>query len=371
MMNIVKPTLLLDKERAIRNIEIMARKAEKSHVRFRPHFKTHQSAQIGEWFKKCGVNAITVSSVDMAAYFAQHGWQDITIAFPVNIREIEKINMLAKMGTLHLLVESEQSAGLLQEQLFHRVNVWIKIDTGYHRTGLLWDSFDEIVRLAKTIGQAEKLALCGLLTHSGHTYKARSLEKIRTIYAETVSRMKAVQQRLHSERFPQIEISIGNTPACSIIEDLSNVDEIRPGNFVFYDVTQLNIGSCSEDEIAVAVACPVVAKHRERHEILIYGGAVHLSKEFLTKTFNNGEEKPIFGYVALPEKHGWGPVVATAYVVGLSQEHGVVKTDKTFFEQVAIGDILIVLPIHSCLTVNLLRKIRTFEGDIIELADLT
>jgi len=33
------------------------------------------------------------------------------------------------------------------------------------------------------------------------------------------------------------------------------VDEIRPGNFVFYDLMQYRIGSCSVGQIAVAMAC--------------------------------------------------------------------------------------------------------------------
>ena len=93
---IEKPTLLLDKARALNNIERMAGKAARSEVRLRAHFKTHQSAEIGQWFRPYGVSTITVSSVDMALYFAEHGWNDITIAFPVNLRQIRTINMLAR-----------------------------------------------------------------------------------------------------------------------------------------------------------------------------------------------------------------------------------------------------------------------------------
>ena len=84
---ITRPTLLLDVVRARRNIARMADKARRNGVRFRPHFKTHQSAAIGAWFRAEGVACITVSSVTMARYFADQGWQDITIVFPVNVRE--------------------------------------------------------------------------------------------------------------------------------------------------------------------------------------------------------------------------------------------------------------------------------------------
>ena len=103
------PTLLLDKNRAQANLRRMAAKAAAQKVRFRPHFKTHQSAEIGEWFRAEGVTAITVSSMRMAAYFAAHGWEDILVAFPVNLREIEEIRTLSEQVHLGLLVESPES----------------------------------------------------------------------------------------------------------------------------------------------------------------------------------------------------------------------------------------------------------------------
>ena len=49
----------------------MARKAKDNGLIFRPHFKTHQSIEIGEWFRESGVNKITVSSLTMANYFGR------------------------------------------------------------------------------------------------------------------------------------------------------------------------------------------------------------------------------------------------------------------------------------------------------------
>jgi len=358
---ILKPALLLDKSKALQNIETMATKAKKVRVRFRPHFKTHQSAQIGEWFREFGIEAITVSSVEMAMYFTQHGWMDITIAFPANILEIENINRLASFIHLSLLVESKETTDFLNQNLQASVDVWIKIDVGYHRTGITWDRFDEVVAFAHHIKKSEKMTFRGLLTHSGHTYHAHSPAEVKAIYEETVQRLNCLKNHLIADGLKDTQISIGDTPSCSIVEDFSGVDEIRPGNFVFYDIMQLNIGSCPEQDIAVAVACPVVAKHRERNEIVIYGGAVHLSKEFILD--KNGNK--VFGYITLLEENGWSSIIQNTYVSTLSQEHGIVKTEHAFFNQIKIGDILLILPVHSCLTVNLLRNFLTLEGEII------
>lgn len=359
---ISKPTLLLNKQKALKNIERMTQKAQRSSVRFRPHFKTHQSAQIAEWFREFGIDAITVSSVEMAMYFAQHGWKDITIAFPVNILEIENINRLASSINLVLLVESKETVTFLAENLQAEADVWIKIDIGYHRTGISWDYFDEVIALVRQIQKSGKMVFKGLLTHSGHTYQAKSATEVTTIYNETVLRLNGLKKYLIEQGFKDTQISIGDTPSCSVVNDFSGVDEIRPGNFVFYDVTQLNISSCEEQDIAVAVACPVVAKHQERNEIVIYGGAVHLSKEF----FLDKNGKKIFGYVTLFDGNGWSSMIKNTYLSAVSQEHGIIKTENDFFERIKIGDILLALPVHSCLTVNLLKQYVTLEGEIIK-----
>ena len=55
------PALLLDKEKCLRNLDRMALKAKGQGLRFRPHCKTHQSAEIANWARDFGVEAITVS----------------------------------------------------------------------------------------------------------------------------------------------------------------------------------------------------------------------------------------------------------------------------------------------------------------------
>ena len=99
-----KPTLLLNKERSLQNIAVMAHKAKKGQTQFRPHFKTHQSATIGKWFQDIGVTKIAVSSLDMAEYFSEYGWADITVAIPVNIRQIDIVNELARRIKLNLVI---------------------------------------------------------------------------------------------------------------------------------------------------------------------------------------------------------------------------------------------------------------------------
>ncbi|HHE37598.1 MAG TPA: alanine racemase, partial [Candidatus Cloacimonetes bacterium] len=103
-LKITRPTLILDKQKCLNNIKFMVEKGKKNNLKFRPHFKTHQSSIIGNWFRDFGVKSITVSSVGMAEYFAENGWKDITIAFPFNLLEMDKINELAAKIYLHILI---------------------------------------------------------------------------------------------------------------------------------------------------------------------------------------------------------------------------------------------------------------------------
>ena len=361
---ITRPTLILNEAVARRNIARMADKARRSGVRFRPHFKTHQSAAIGEWFRAEGVSAITVSSVVMAEYFAEHGWTDITVAFPVNWLEIDAINALAARVRLGLLVESVATARFLGERLSAPVDAWLKIDAGYGRTGLAWDDFAGQAAVAGALAEADNVRLRGLLSHSGQTYHTDGTDAIRAVWAQTIERLDAARDALAAAGFPGLELAPGDTPGCAVMDDFSGVDEVRPGNFVFFDAMQVEIGSCGWPDVAVAVACPVVALHPERGQIVVYGGAVHLSKEYLTRP----DGRASYGAVALPLDGGWGAPIPGAFVSGLSQEHGIVSAPPELLAQVQVGDLLMVLPVHSCLTANLLGRYRTTLGEIIPMA---
>ena len=358
---ITKPTLILDKKRVLKNIEKMIRKAKAGGIRFRPHFKTHQSAEIGNWFKGFGVEESTVSSLDMALYFAKHGWSDITVAFIINLLEIDKINELAGKINLSLLVDSVQVLSDLNQNLKHKAGMWIKVDTGLRRTGLSWDDFEGICSLAQKIKESPKLDFRGLLTHAGHSYKASSVEEIKEIHMDSVARLLAIKEYLEDESIQPCQISIGDTPTCSIANYFERVDEIRPGNFVFYDLMQEKLGSCTEQEIAVAVACPVVGKYKDRSQVVVYGGAVHLSTAHILD--ENGRKT--FGYVTTLQNGVFGPINRNAPVVSLTQEHGIIQVADNLLDQIEIGDVLTVFPVHSCLTCNLNRQYLSIEGEVI------
>ncbi len=355
-MKTVIPTLIIDTKKAKANIDRMVSKARISKAVLRPHFKTHQSAETGEIFRSMGIDKITVSSVRMAEFFAANGWRDITIAFPVNLHEIDKINSLAAKIELNVLLDSSFVALKLAENTNSKIGVFIEIDTGYHRTGLLPGQENEISETVKTISKSKNLEFKGFLTHAGHTYNAKGKEEITGIMHDAETKMISLKRRWQKD-FPDIIVSYGDTPSCSIAGSCEGFDEIRPGNFVYYDIMQYHLGSCSLNDIAVAVAVPVVGIYPARNEIVVYGGAVHLSKEFIAA--DNGFS--LFGYVVkFNGDYSWDEPVSGAWVSSISQEHGIIRLPANQLKKIKHGDLIGVLPVHSCLTANLLKNNSIF-----------
>ncbi len=358
-MDILRPTFILDPAIVKDNIRMMAVKARESGVIFRPHFKTHQSRLIGGWFRTEGVIRITVSSLRMARYFADDGWNDITVAFPVNLPEIGLINDLASRIRLGLVVEDLITLNELTSRLTAPVDIYIKIDSGYHRTGLEPSDKDKIVSIRAAADDGRLTTFRGILTHAGHTYSAFGKAAVTEIARKSMDVMLQVKSLLGEDQ--ACLISVGDTPSCSTLGTLTGMDEIRPGNFVFYDLMQMNIGSCTFRQVAGIVVCPVVAVHPGRNQAVIYGGAVHLSKDRISI-----EGKSVYGQMVEWEGAGWGEPLESCFLVSLSQEHGILEAPDRLILRLRPGMLIGIIPVHSCLTANLLRGYQLISGETID-----
>jgi D-serine deaminase-like pyridoxal phosphate-dependent protein len=298
------------------------------------------------------VTAITVSSVEHATSFADAGWDDITIAFPLVTRALPAIHDLAARVHLGVLVEGPEGAAALAA-IEPTVEVWVDVDTGYGRSGARWDDAGRLAEIGAVLARAPQHRLRGVLTHAGNTYRAPDHAAIQAIWAETAARLAAARDLLAvSTGVAGLEISVGDTPGCAVMPRFSGVDEVRPGNFVFFDLQQLALGVCTEDELALAIACPVVGVYPERGEAVIHGGSVQLSLD----TAPGPGDVRNFGRLARVESDGWLLLPAEeGFVRGLSQEHGVLRCSPDVLAQLRVGDLAFIIPAHACLPANHLR----------------
>lgn len=355
---IKNPTLIIDEKICRQNLHKMSEKAKRHGLKLIPHFKTHQSLKVAEWCKDYGVDEITVSSFRMAYYFRDKGFKNIHIAFPFNPLLIPDLNMINDQPISIQLV-NEEVAKLTAAQLTKDTEFFIEIDAGYGRAGVPIGKLEDIDSILREASFSDKLKFRGFYIHAGHSYYA-DLKGIHKIQKETQEAFRVLKAKYKSQH-PDLVCRSGDTPTCSIVEDFEYIDEIGPGNYVFYDITQAEIGSCSREDIAVALATPIVDIKQERNEILVHAGGVHLSKDVLNM---NGHKN--FGEVVYLNEKSWSIPKETSYLKNISQEHGVIQASDVLIEKVKIGDIVGILPIHSCMTADCMRGYRTLDGEMID-----
>jgi len=351
-LEIAEPTLLVDEKRCRRNIEAMALKARSLGLIFRPHFKTHQSLAIGRWFRDYGVDRIAVSSVAMAEYFAGDGWEDITIAFPAHPGLVDRIGRLARRVRLNLLFDAPEVLRCYGVGLRVDVDYFIEVDTGQERSGVHHSDLETIERIVAVGRRFSQLHFKGFLTHAGQVYRSRKVQEVKAKGKAAISAMAALK-----ERYSGAIVSYGDTPTATLLNEFPEVDELRPGNFVFYDLMQVGLGVCGPERIVVALACPVVSVNYGRNRAVIHGGAVHLSKEGLVH--------PVYGRIygqAVGLGEGGLGRARGLYVVDLTQEHGVIAGPGEQIKRLKPGATIAILPVHSCLAAQAMAGYLTFSG---------
>lgn len=354
---IQKPVLVIDEDRCKRNITRITAKAKKNGCEFRPHFKTHQSIAVGRWFRDEGVKGITVSTPEMAKYFANDGWDDITIAFPFHPSQLNSLLELEQRARLQLFINSEDHLRLLNNQLQNPFKWYVEVDPDYGRSGIHYTHTDLIKKLIDQSESLEKSNFEGFYVHDGRTYQARGKAEIIEKINPVISILKDLKAR-----FSPAKISLGDTPSASCLDDFDGIDIITPGNLVFYDWMQVQIGSCSLDDVAVFALLPVAQHIENENRAIIHGGAVHLSKDFVTTTSG----KRNYGQVIHYAEDDTIKPAGDLFLGSLSQEHGIVKyqsdADNVFSEHQRVW----VCPVHSCLTANLFDHYVTTAGEKIE-----
>jgi D-serine deaminase-like pyridoxal phosphate-dependent protein len=359
-----RASLLVDRPRAEANLARFAARAAAAGAVLRPHFKTHQSGAVAGWFRAAGVRCATVSSVGMAAYFADHGWDDLTLAIGANPLECADYDDLAERVRLGLLVDAPAALERLAAGLRRQVALWLEVDTGAGRCGVAWDDRAGLVALARRIGAAAPHRFAGLLTHAGDSYAAADPAAAAAVFARTRERLQAARDALTGAGLPAPLLSAGDTPGFAASEDWSGLDEARPGNFVFHDLMQLACGACGEADLACAVACPVIGVYPRRAEAVVHAGAAHLSCESLPL-----DGRRIFGRLLGLGPRGFAGLLPGWEMAGLSQEHGRLaartQTARDQLARLAPGDLVLVVPVHACLACEQFGSYRTLAGEVL------
>lgn len=106
-----------------------------------------------------------------------------------------------------------------------------------------------------------------------------------------------------------------------------------------------------------------MATYPERNEIVVHGGAVHFSKDNLVLL----DGATSFGKVVRLTDGGWSTEDTGMYIKSVSQEHGIIHAEKSIAEKIKVGDWLGVVPVHSCLTADVMKGYRLLNGEAISM----
>jgi D-serine deaminase-like pyridoxal phosphate-dependent protein len=355
------PSVLVDRKRAIANIDRMQAAANAAGVRLRPHSKTHKSPLIATWQIERGAVGICCAKLGEAEVFAKAGIADIRVPYPLNPSNADRVIALLDRTHLSFIVDHRAVAKQWSAAMSgagREVDVLVKVDVGFHRCGIDPDSADA-VDMIREIASLRGLRLRGLVAHAGHAYHAHSEEHMREIAESEVRTLCQLASRCREAGVRIDELSAGATPPARYsLHGRRGLTEYRPGNYVYFDRTQVALGAATLDDCALTVLATVVSKPAGDRIILDCG-----SKTLSSDGARGFAPSPGYGAgLSLPATGIRQTADENLSIERLSEEHATVRvvSGTTPLEP---GDRVRVLPNHSCVVTNLVDRVWLVDGD--------
>lgn len=343
------PCALVDRARLERNVAWMRDRMRALGVALRPHVKTAKCVEIARMCCEGHPGGITVSTLAEAEHFAAGGFRDMVYAVGISPAKLGRVHRLQRAGVeISVLLDDPSAARAVAAEgrrLATRFPVLIELDTDGHRAGLAPEG-DELLDLARTLEREDGAELRGVLTHAGQSYHCATTGAIRAMAERERAGAVAAAERLRAAGLDCPVVSVGSTPTARFAERLSGVTEARPGNYVFFDLFQANLGVCRIEDVALSVLATVIGHDRHGGRFFTDAGGLALSKDRSTA------DQPVDQRYGLVCEASAGEVIPGVVVSDVYQEHGVVEAREGTIDlsRFPIGSRVRVLPNHSCMT---------------------
>ena len=350
------PQVLIDQARARRNIDRVQQLASSAGVRLRPHAKTHKSPIVAQWQIDRGAVGICCAKVGEAEVFAAAGIRDIRLPYPVNPSNASRVLALMDRAAVSIIVDHLDVVRGWSDVMRHAgrtLDVLVKVDVGFHRCGI--DPAGDALGFLQTVHALPGLRLRGLLSHAGHGYHAATEEELCGVAQQEAEILLRLRDAASRAGIQLDEISVGATPTLRFSVRQRGLTELRPGNYVYFDRTQVALGAAALDDCALTVLATVVSKPANDRIILDCG----------SKTLTNDQARGIAkvaGYGAVLERDGDPPREDDSLSIErLSEEHATVRVSGG--TPLVPGDRVRVVPNHSCVVSNLVDEVRLVDGE--------
>ena len=342
------PATLVFADRLERNLAGMAAFAAGAGVALRPHAKTHKCLQIVGRQMALGARGLSVATVGEAEILAgragagQAGLEvkDVFIAYPLwpTADLVTRLGELAERVQVTVGADSAVAARRLAP-LAGRVLVMVEVDCGLGRRGVRAADAAGVARAAQRGGQEVR----GVFTFPGHSYRPGAAAQAA---ADEAAALAEAAAGLAAAGFENAERSGGSTPSARLTRP-AGLSELRPGVYALNDAQQVELGTCSMDEVALMVAATVVSRPAPGRLVLDAGSKVL------------GPDRPAWasGYGRLAD---W----PAAQITGLWEHHAVVAVDGN---SPALGEVVAVIPNHVCTAVNLVPELLVADqGQVVD-----
>jgi D-serine deaminase-like pyridoxal phosphate-dependent protein len=340
------PALILDMDKAERNVARLTAHLTPLGVTLRPHVKTAKSIDVVR--RLFGVAPITVSTLREAEYFASGGFTDITYAVGLAPDKIARVAALCARGAdVTVVIDTADQARALvaaAPAVAKMPGVLLEIDCDGHRGGLTPDD-RSLLTIANTLRDAS-LDLRGVLTHAGESYGCRNGEGLPEAAEAERAAAVAAADLLRADGHACPVVSVGSTPTAHFARDLAGVSEVRAGVFMFFDLVMHGIGVCQVDDIALSVLATVIGNKPQKGWILIDGGWMALSRDRGTARHQVDQG---YGVVCDIDGRPYPDLI----VSDASQEHGIISVrpgSAQRLPELAVGTRVRILPNHACAT---------------------
>lgn len=366
--DLATPCVLVEAHRLQANLSAMQARADAQGVALRPHIKTHKSIALARRQTDGGAKGLTVAKVGEAEVYADAGFDDLRHAYiTVGRDKHERLGALMRRGIRTSFcvdtLEGAGSASAVYAEQDQVSEVLVEIDTGYGRTGIRWDDGD-LVDFVRQVAALPGLRLVGILTHAGDAYHGPHKGETHTDALRRAShterdRMLETAVRLRAAGFEGLEVSVGSTPSMQYFEnrtvDGCTITEMRPGNYVFHDRTQVGLQAATWAGCALTVYATVISKHRDPN------GQERLFLDAGRKVLTSDGAYGFEGYGTILYNARTMTPLPHARITGLSEEHGWVRV--TGGATMDVGDRVRIVPNHACVVVNTQRRLHLVDGE--------
>jgi D-serine deaminase-like pyridoxal phosphate-dependent protein len=349
---------LIDRRVVDRNVDRMQSLADSHGIRLRPHAKTHKSADLALLQIARGSAGVCCAKLGEAEVFAERRIEDIRLPYPLHPANADRVLALLDRTHLSFIVDDLDIArgwSAAMREAGRRPDVLVKVDVGFHRCGIdpaLPGAAEFVLRVAELPG----LNFRGLLSHAGHAYGAASDADAAAIAEDEARILTSVRDAVCERGAPVAELSVGATPTARFSAGLPGLTEMRPGNYIYYDRMQVSLGSASWEDCALTVLARVVSRPA-RDRLIFDSGSKTLSSDLI----RGGAGAP--GYGAVRRSLDDPQPEPGLLIERLSEEHATVRVTEGAGTKLGPGDLVRLVPNHSCVVSNLVDYAWIVEGD--------